>query len=77
MFYMSRYIQKGDTDISHTYLKNKGMLDQNKRNSEMKTGIFKRKNISMQVSELMSKEMMGCLKLLGLLAFIIKGHSEP
>lgn len=53
------------------------MLDQNKRNSEMKTGIFKRKNISMQVSELMSKEMMGCLKLLGLLAFIIKGHSEP
>lgn len=43
----------------------------------MKTGIFKRKNISMQVSELMSKEMMGCLKLLGLLAFIIKEHSEP
>lgn len=69
--------KKGDTDISYTYFKNKGILDQNKRNGGMKTGIFKRKNISRQVSELMGKEMMGCLKLLGFLAFIIKGHSEP
>lgn len=30
----------------------------------------------MQVSELMGKEMTGCIKLLGLLALIIKGHSE-
>lgn len=31
------------------------MLHQNKRNSGMETGIFKWKNISMQVSELMGK----------------------
>lgn len=43
----------------------------------MKTGFFfKRKDISTQVSELMGKEMMGCLKLPGLLALIIKGHLE-
>lgn len=50
-----KFIGAGSYGCIKYIFQNKDMLHQNKRNSRMKKGIFKRKNISMQVSELMGK----------------------